>query len=344
MRPFVEQHFYNRRSRKQIGDRYLSYLPEYLEDFKAWYDENLDSTLDSVSKQKFRIASTSLNRARWARHIRRGIAGYLRKRGEYPDFLSAKDFGAMNILHSLLMPMPLTNPADKLSVGKHIPSSLVQKVGTAPVLREWAPDEKLNFDGIEPGRYFLKANHGSAMNLRLELPCDDSTKAEAQALVDKWMATDHGKYSSQWWYHLIDRRAFIERDLNDGGIEPLTDFRFHVINGEPVLLQMDVGLGTNERHNPVYDSDLNYLPYNFLRRNLHEVPLPEGADTAKELARAIGSKYQYCRVDLYITGNQYYLGELTFLPNAGRRIVQSPELNEYLCGAWNPMPRFVKLS
>ncbi|WP_368187520.1 ATP-grasp fold amidoligase family protein [Aestuariibius sp. HNIBRBA575] len=275
----------------------------------------------------------------------RGAASYYRKNDVWPNFIEPTSFGAMNILHSVTMAMPRVNPADKLLVGECIPSDLEDTVSTATVAGAWSNADDMDFRDIKPGTYYLKANHGSAMNVKVELPCSDIQMKELRKIADEWLHTAYGKSSSQWWYFKIDRKVFLEQDLLDGnGDGSLTDFRFHVINGAPVLLQMDVGLHSEDRHNPVYDENLNYLPHDFLRVNKHEEPLPENADKAQQVAVRLAKGFQYCRVDLYLRGKDLFLGEMTFLPNAGRRHVRSAELDEMLCAAWDPMPRFHRVT
>ncbi|SLN55373.1 ATP-grasp fold amidoligase family protein [Roseisalinus antarcticus] len=342
MRPFYEQYFYNRRPRKSGGEKFL---PHFINDFLAWHEESLAETDEVRDPEGWMTACSQLDPKEFRRIVRAGVGGYFRKNGEWPDFCTPASFGGMNILHSLLMPMPRKIPADKLMVGEYIPERYRDCCRPAEVVRTWGPDETPSFEGLAPGTYFLKSNHASAQVMKIVLPCDEATLAEARENVATWLATDYGKQSSQWWYRFIDRKAFLERDLNDAKAEgPLTDFRFHVINGKISVLQMDVGHGTEDRHNPVYDQDLNYLPYNFLRQNLREEPLPENADLARDIARTIGAGFQYCRVDLYLRGREVFLGELTFLPNAGRRHVRSPELDEMICADWDPMPKFVRIS
>ena len=107
--------------------------------------------------------------------------------------------------------------------------------------------------------------------MKIELPCDAATLEAAQAAVDEWLATDYGRHRHSGGKASSSGGPFLEEDLNSGTEEPLTDFRFHVINGRMSVLQMECGgLGTEDRHNPVYDSNLNYMPYDFLRQNLRE--------------------------------------------------------------------------
>lgn len=341
MRPFYEQQFYNNRPKNKGGE---DFLVHFVNDFTSWHDACLCEAATVMPAGDYLTACTALDRREFRRIVRAGIGGYLRKNGEWPDFFRPRSFGAMNILHSILMPLEADRiPADKLKAGSYIPPKYRNRCRTAQVFRQWEPDERISFDGLPAGKYYLKSNHASAQVMKIELPCDAATLEAAQTAADEWLATDYGRHSSQWWYGFIERRAFLEEDLNTGSEEPLTDFRFHIINGRMSVLQMDVGLGTGDRHNPVYDSNLNYMPYDFLRQNLHEEPLPRHTELARDIAVEIGSQFQYCRVDLYLRGDEVFLGELTFLPNAGRRHVRSPELDEMLCADWSPMPRFVRL-
>ena len=207
----------------------------------------------------------------------------------------------------------------------------------------------MDFDGIEPGSYFVKSNHGSQQVRPVDLRpgAEPIDLPELRERATRWISEPYGMSSSQWWYRSIDRKVYLEHDLRalNGTTSdaPLNDLRFHVINGKAALLQLDIGLGTDERHNPVYDRDLNYMPDPFLRANLGEADLPPNAELARDIAEACAGDHQYVRVDFYSVGDALYLGELTFLPNAGRRRIRSKKLNEYLCSFWDPMPRVVAI-
>lgn len=104
------------------------------------------------------------------------------------------------------------------------------------------------------------------------------------------------------------------------------------------MLQMYLGRGQDSKDNPIYDGDLNYLPYDFLRGNSHESPLPKNTDVARNVAIEMGKEFQYCRVDLYLKEDDIILGEMTYLPNAGRRKILSPELDEIVSDLWKSAP------
>ena len=332
MRQFFEQYHYDHRPISKVGARYI---PEYVTDFVKWHDECLETTPEVRSGKDYMTAASELSKKQFRQTSRRGIGSYAKRIEEWPNFREPTSFMAMSVLHALLMPMPRHQPADKLNVGDYIPKHLSNQVSAAEVVRCWDKGDDVDFSDVEPGVYFLKANHGSHYNVRIVLPCSDEELAHARSEANRWLDSTYGEFSCQWWYGLIERKVFLEKSLIDGDADgPLEDYRFHIINGKAAFLQLDVGLGTENRHNPIYDENLNWMPHEFVRDNLHEVELPEIAGRAQSLAIELGSQFQYCRVDLYVRDQSLFLGELTFLPNAGRRKVQSPELDEYICSFW----------
>jgi len=341
MRPFYEQFHYYHRPRSVVGDEITR---EFAVDFVNWHAEQVDATPYTFNPATHMTAHSMLPAGKFHQVSMRGVGGFFRAQGVWPDFYEPKTFAGMNILHALTMPMDRNIPADKLRVGEHIPDHLRGDVRQVPVVGQWANAADVSFDGIAPGHYFFKANHGSGQNIPVTLPCSDEELDSLKATAADWLNRDYGKKSCQWWYQYIDRRLYLEEDLSDPKADmPINDFKFHCINGKVAALQMYVGRDTGASYNPIYDGDLNYLPYDFLRTNGQEEPLPANADKARDIAIALGSKSQYCRVDLYLKGDELFLGELTYLPNAGRRPTLSPELDEIFCDHWRPNPpRFYK--
>ncbi|SMX30753.1 ATP-grasp fold amidoligase family protein [Octadecabacter ascidiaceicola] len=336
MRPFYEQYHYDRRPRSLVGD---TRTKEFVSDFLEWLAESTEQTPHVVSGKTHHTAFSALNPNNLLKRSRRGINGFFQATGVWPGFVEPRTFGATNILHSLLMPFPKKSPADKLLVPEFIPKEYRDRVKAATVVGVWSSHEDISFDGIKPGKYFFKSNDGSDQNIPLTLPCSDEELAHVKAKAKSWLETIYGQNSCQWWYAFIDSKVFLEKDLRQEGEDvPIVDFRFHVVNGTPVLLQMDTEGGEGVRNNPVYDKNLNYLPYDFLRSNTHEEPLPSNAQFAQEVATKIGKAHQYCRVDLYLKGEEVFLGEMTFLPNSGRRRTRAPEIDELFSDHWKEEP------
>ncbi|MEL6609213.1 MAG: ATP-grasp fold amidoligase family protein [Pseudomonadota bacterium] len=337
MADFPELDFYLARNRHRGKPLFA---PLYAFDLTNWVEAQL-AAAPTVDKATQMTLWSEMGREGFFASAKRGLAGYYRQNEAFPNFREPTQHTEMTLLNSLLAPLPRVNVADKLNVGTHIPAAFEGKVQSVPVARAFETPDDLDLTGLAAGAYYLKSNHGSSQGRKLMVPDDlDAAKqGELQDLARTWLDTDYGKWSSQWWYGFINRKVFLEADLTGGVVEKVADYKFHVINGRVGVLQVD---GVGGRNNPIYDRDLNYLPHNFLRRNGQELPLAPGADIARDCAEAIGAGHRYLRVDFYLENGNVYLGEITVLPNAGRRNVESGELNEMLCAMWDPMPGVVR--
>ncbi|MGR3794888.1 ATP-grasp fold amidoligase family protein [Vannielia sp. SX4] len=341
MRDFDAQPFYSRRPRHRFGD---TFVPEFVNDFVDWYKDTLPEA-ETVPGDNWMTCFSELGARKFRNVTRRGVGGYYQARGVFPDFRNATDFTQMTLMNSLVAPMPRLIPADKLNVAKYIPRRYRSQLHVPRVERVFNSADEVDFSGIAPGTYYLKSNHGSEQNLRIDLPLTEKeTLAKIERRLPVWFDLPYGTRTSQWWYRLIERKVFLEESLTRAPDEVVPDFRFHCINGKVALLQLDLGLGTSGRNNPIYDGALNYMPHNFLRANRSEEPLPPQAGLARDMAEAIAAPFPYVRVDIYIRQSELFLGELTFLPNAGRRKIMSDELNAYLCDFWAPMPKVRQVS
>ncbi|QDC09890.1 hypothetical protein FHY55_11815 [Oceanicola sp. D3] len=335
-REFHEQAFYNKRDRESMGD---GFVREYLRDYWDWFRDNLKDA-PKVPGDQWMTCLSELGLKETRAVAKRGIGAYYRSTGLFPDFSQPRRFTEMMLLNSLISPMPRLNAADKLNVGHYIPEHLRERIQPCPVEKVFENQAEFDLSSVPEGTYFLKTNHGSSQNIRCDLSgtLDDETSAKIDEKLPKWFDEPYGTASSQWWYRLIDRKVFLERSIARAEDEIVPDFRFHCINGTAALLQVDVGLGTSQRNNAIYDKDLNYIAKPFLRPNRAEVPLPAVTQEARDIAQEISKPFPYIRVDIYVRGDDLFLGELTFLPNAGRRPVRSAYIDNYLCSFWDPMP------
>ena len=315
----------------------------YARDFLDWFHDELKDA-PVMDRSEWMTAYSALPYARFRRSVIKGVGGYLRARGSFPDFRKARDHTQMTLMNSLLLPMPRNNPADKLAVGAHIPDDLKDSVQTARAVRVFETSDDITFEGLPKGAYFVKSNHGSAHILHVDTRTADPDMDEIKAKAAQWLAADYGSNSSQWWYSLIERRIFIEEDLRATPDMVLPDLKFHMINGQVGLLQHSSGTLTEERDDAIYDGELNYMPDNFLRQNRIEVQLPALAEKARDVALRLAAPHKFVRVDLYLRDEDIILGELTFLPNAGRRKIRSKRLNQMLVKKWEKMPRVVGIA
>jgi len=60
-------------------------------------------------------------------------------------------------------------------------------------------------------------------------------------------------------------------------------------------------------------------------------------DEMCEIAKEIARPFPHCRVDFFVIGKQFYIGEITFFNGAGFDLVTPVEYNEQM-GSWIKMP------
>ncbi len=336
-RPFQEQAFYNKRP---FGVSKGLLLNDYVNDFFDWYIENVEFA-PALDGAEYMTCYSELGPRQFRNRIRRGVGPFLRKNKRYPNFLEPNSHTEMTLLSSIISPLPRLNCADKLNVGKYIPEAYRREVRTAKVFDIFEKGEDVNFEKLDTGSFYLKSNHASAQIIHVSTSEEhEATLPEIRKRASSWLSSLYGGKSSQWWYKLITPKVFFEEDLRRKGQDSIDDFKFHMVNGELAVLQAVSGRQGQERSDAVFvGNELKYLNKPFLRQNLGPIELPKTAPLALEVAREISKKFKYLRVDFYLFDDDIVLGELTVLPNSGRRLVRSSELNDHMCDFWHPMPK-----
>jgi len=96
----------------------------------------------------------------------------------------------------------------------------------------------------------------------------------------------------------------------------LNDYKIHCFHGKPMFIQtiFDRGVETKEDW---YDTEWNLLDVYYFSPIKKHVQKPQVLEELLNVAEKISEDFPYVRVDLYITNNQIYFGELTFRPYGG---------------------------
>jgi hypothetical protein len=139
-------------------------------------------------------------------------------------------------------------------------------------------------------------------------------RAALDAKIRGWLAYDHSRHRGQWAYRDIPRRVFLERVVGAPG-QPLEDFKFHTC-GDRVLRMARIyrarGISEGQMFFPDAAGDLRLSPRKPSvcdRYSDRSCPASFGAMTA--LARRIGAMFDHIRVDFLVSGDRFWLGELT---------------------------------
>ncbi|MCC5908739.1 MAG: hypothetical protein JJU13_21150 [Balneolaceae bacterium] len=173
-------------------------------------------------------------------------------------------------------------------------------------LKEW---------DLLPKSFVLKATHGSAM-VKLVHDKSDESFETVQALTEKWLSTDYSKIGKEWVYEGIQPQIIAEKLLSD-----TVEYKFFCFHGKvKVFYQFLYSPGKTVRN--FFDENLKQLDLSFRipeyqKKKPAEVNLPSHIGDAITVAEKLSADFNFIRVDLYLTSDRIYFGELTNFPGNG---------------------------
>lgn len=91
----------------------------------------------------------------------------------------------------------------------------------------------------------------------------------------------------------------------------------------------------------IFDRDWNFLSdVKFAYDNKYEgkITKPTSFDKMCEVAKILSSPFLHCRVDFFVLGDSFYIGEMTFYNGAGFDLVTPKEWNLKF-GSWIQLPK-----
>lgn len=267
--------------------------------------------------------------------LRRSCNAFIRNHSILPNLLNPSTFTEKQLLFKFFAPIPIVSTSDKLGSRVYAEKIadddlLVPKV----IWKSKAPELPQN-DEVPPGRYWFKSNHGSGTNMPVTFPLPQQERAKFEQKAENWLKRIHNRRLSLWWYEIFDRYVYLEEDLSDAGGFSADDWKFFVCNGKVVLFQYD-----QDRHKEhvqtIYDRDGQFIARELYYSGGPAQPLPDEIDSMVAIAEAIGSAFDFMRVDLFVRNKGIYLGEIGLVPNGCTIPIRSPEIDHLLGLRWNP--------
>jgi len=168
--------------------------------------------------------------------------------------------------------------------------------------------ETIPFDKL-PGEYIIKANHGSGWNIIVE----KNSGIDKKAIIRKckyWLGSYYGAFGNEWAYQEIKRKIIIEKLLRDEKGRLPSDYKFHMIHGECIFIQVDFARHTNHKRS-LFDKNWNFI------NTVNAYPMgpiikkPNNLEEMITLSQLLSKPFDCMRVDLYSINNKIYFGELT---------------------------------
>lgn len=223
--------------------------------------------------------------------------------------------------------------ADKVAVKEYV-SAAIGKEYIVPTIGVWDSFEDIDFEKL-PNQFILKCTHdsGSTKIIKSKQEIDYD---RLKCFFQKKLSEDYYLHGREKCYKGIPKKIIAEPLLVSG--KELKDYKIHVFNGKPKLVQVDMGRFTDHTRN-MYMPGWEYLPFSLLypRDESQIEERPECMDEMLEIAEKLANDMPYVRVDFYIVDEKIYFGELTFFHGSGYEPFDPPQWNETM-GAWIKLP------
>lgn len=161
--------------------------------------------------------------------------------------------------------------------------------------------------------WVLKPNHSSGHALFGPDPQTD-VAALLEQTRDWWKRTP--LELGEWGYGQAQPVLLLEERIPTPDGAPPPDYKFFVFDGRVELVQVNRGRFGSQTAT-FLDADWNRLPVRWRIRPVADEPRPPELQTMLEIASALGSGWDFIRVDLYAVDGAVWFGEYTPYPGGG---------------------------
>lgn len=249
---------------------------------------------------------------------RLGALHFWRAHGYFPNFKYPQTFSE-KIWHRMLFKRDpqLAILSDKLFVRNHIAKSVGEE-HLVPLLWTGTDPDLIPVDDL-PDRFVVKATHGSGFNIIVtDKGRWDAEHAKSQ--LRSWLGRNYCNdrfLGLEWGYRHACPRIVIEHFLEENGKSPV-DYKFFCFGGRAQFVQADCDRFGNHTRT-LCNRDFQPLPLQLgsCKQHAGKIERPVNYDGLIQVAEALSRNLDFVRVDLYSTGEQIYVGELTMYPGAG---------------------------
>jgi hypothetical protein len=173
-----------------------------------------------------------------------------------------------------------------------------------------------------PDHFVLKASHGSAM-VKIVRNKSGHDFEEIRTLIQDWLKSDYSNVGREWIYRDLPRHIIAEELIEGPDGKPVTEYKFLCFHGK-VKLFYKFEYHPDGARRLFYDENLKPLDLSFrlpetnspvtLSPPIKNKPIIEKAIRLSEI---LSEDFNLIRVDLYLTENNIWFGELTNFPGNG---------------------------
>lgn len=289
----------------------------------------LPGARSSVTVPLRRAVQSVLIRSKWRRDkkilpladehwdLYKGIhqASWLRLQ-EFPNLVDCRDYNDRIQWLKLFDQDPrIVQCADKLGVRDYIRERTGDRYLTE-LYQVTSSFGEIDFDAL-PKAFVIKATHDSASAVLVR----DKVEFDRTAASDHFarcLARVYAELEGEWAYAHVPPRLMVEEFINPQACEPPCDYRFHCVNGEIRWIQNDVPFKPKMKEVTV-DPSGRPMGVHFSSHKIYsgEFARPAQWEEMSDLARTLSSGWKYIRIDMFVSSDRIFAGEMTFFPYSG---------------------------
>jgi len=185
---------------------------------------------------------------------------------------------------------------------------------------------------IENKKQYTVMDHPNIYRLKNS----DSIKKNIIYFCEKWLSITYGENEFQkkeWAYTQIKPLILIEKLLKDVNGNIPNDYKFFMFHGQCKMISFCSNRFTNLGFT-YYDSNWKLLP--IIRGKAGtKTEKPKVLNEMLIIAEILSKDFSFVRIDLYLVGDNIFVGEITHYPSSGYLKITPTEYDFLLGSYWN---------
>ena len=200
---------------------------------------------------------------------------------------------------------------------------------TIPTLGCYDKFDDIDFNSL-PNSFVIKCTHDSG-GLYI---CRDKSTFDidlARKKINRSLKNKFYEQFREWAYKDVKPRIIIEKYMEDGRGDSLTDYKFFCFDGKAKLMFIATDRNIGETKFDYYDLDFNHLDIvQHYTNSDKEIRKPKNFDKMIQLSEKITQyfKLKHARIDFYEVDGELYFGEITFYHFSGLQPFKPKEWDE----------------
>lgn len=229
---------------------------------------------------------------------------------------------------------------DKYKVRDYI-SDKIGKEYLIPLLGVWDDPDDIDFDSL-PNKFVLKCNHDSG-GLSICRNKETFNVNMAKKKLKKSLKTNYYYFGREWPYKNVPRKIICEKYMTDETGENLKDYKFYCFDGIPKLVGVYQDRNSDkETTGDFFDMNFEWVGLKFGMPNAKIKPQkPNKFEEMIQIAKTLSEGIPHVRVDLYLSNDKIYFGELTFFDGSGFDRIEPIDW-DYKLGSRIKLPKIKK--